>query len=112
MMPAYRFVFLDLFADWIVDNNKQMKFVKGTRVSREDRQQIGLLLGESQDYIFNEMRNLGYSYEFIGDAHGDLGFPNALPDIVKTITRVSNTSVPFPCNDAEVEAEAQKYRSS
>jgi hypothetical protein len=112
MMPAYRFVFLDLFADWIVDNNKQMKFVNGTRVSREDRQQIGLLLGESKDYIFKEMRNLGYSYEFIGDAHGDLGFPNALPDIVKTITHATNTSRPSPCNDAGVEAEERKYLSS
>ena len=87
-MPAYRFVFLELFADWIVKNNKQMKFVKGTRVTREDRQQIGLLLNESKDYIFDEMRNLGYSKDFIRDAFGDLGWPDALPDIVKTITRV------------------------
>ena len=112
MMPAYRFVFLDLFADWIVDNNKQMKFVNGTRLSREDRQQIGVLLNESKDYIFNEMRNLGYPYQFINDAHGDLGFPNALPDIVKTITHATNTSRQSPCNDAGGEAEEQKYRSS
>lgn len=90
MMPTYRFVFLDLFADWIIENNKQMKFVKGTRVSREDRQQIGLLLGESKDYIFYEMRNLGYSADFINDAFGDLGFPDALPDIVKTIAHATN----------------------